>query len=151
MSADELMEVVEARMRARGNGCREKLDAAGLLAIARTLAGRTANVWGFLCWLADLDYVAIDFDPGDDKALRSCLDRFSAQRFTGVDAAERARLAAAFEGCRDGYLSAAALAAAGVEDELLDRAARYGVLVPDWLLSPDRYLLAPGLHYLCPA
>jgi hypothetical protein len=42
----------------------------------------------------------------------------------------------------------AELSTRGISDELIHRSRRYGVLVPDLMLKPTRYRLAPTLDFL---
>lgn len=145
----QLMELFEQRVQVRGEGTREKLEAAGMVAIAQRLAEWTDNAWGFLTWLAFLDYQRIDFDPGDGDRLRAALKRYADQSYVGVRMDETEKLARPYAMHESsGFLTKEELSAHGIADELLERATRYGVLVPDWLLSPDRYQLSPTLRFL---
>ena len=58
-------------------------------------------------------------------------------------------VAAAFRVGPTQFLTAAELDTHGITQEVCERALRYGALVPDWLLKPDRYMLSPGLYFLC--
>ncbi len=147
MKPKELLEVMAGRVETR-SGAGERLEAVGFTEIARILSEWTDNAWAFLSWLTFLDYRRIDFDPSDIDALRGALREFARLQFSGVRDEELDRVADAFSGAHAALLHKEDLIGAGLDDELLLRAIRYGVLVPDWLLSPDRYLLAPGLHFL---
>jgi AAA ATPase domain len=144
-----LMEIFDQRVARRGPGARTNLEEAGLVTIARTLSTWTGNAWAFLSWLAYLDFQSINFDPEDQAALRAMLRRFAAQTYTGVRAEELDELVKPYRMHQTRpFLTGAELSADGIPNELIERAKRYGVLVPDWLLSPDRYQLAPTLCFL---
>jgi hypothetical protein len=150
LAPNELMEIFDQRVKMRGEGTREKLEKAGLVSIARQLAEWTDNAWGFLKWLAYLDYQRIDFTAGEAAKLRKMLDRFAIQNHSGVRLEEMKKLAEPYatRSSSQVFLTEAELSAAGISAELIERARRYGVLVPDWLLSADRYLFSPTLHFL---
>jgi hypothetical protein len=150
LDSRELMEIFDQRVARRGPEARTVLEEAGLVTIARILSTWTGNAWAFLSWLGYLDFQRIDFDPEDQDALRKSLRRFAAQNHTGVRAEELDELVKPYRMHQSGggFLTRAELSAHGVSDELIERATRYGVLVPDWLLSPDRYQLAPTLCFL---
>ena len=150
MRAEELMLVAQARMKKASERSREAMKSAGFLDIARQLTRWTNNAWGFLNWLMFLDYQPIEFSPDDEQAMRRALMRFAEQRYAGLRSGEIERIGNVFKGDPTRFLTAAELDTHGVTQELLERAVRYGALIPDWLLSPDRYMLAPGLHFLAP-
>lgn len=147
-TSEQLMQLFDKRVDKRGPGAREKLEKGGLVEIARRLSGWTDNAWAFLTWLAFLDYQRIDFGADDTAALRGLLTRFAEQNHVGVRMDEMEELGSAYAVHGRGFLTQGELSAHGVSDELIERATRYGVLVPDWLLSPDRYLLSPTLCFL---
>jgi AAA ATPase domain len=147
--AEELVRIAKTRMASVGREKRLALDEAGFEALAIKLASWTTNAWGYLSWLADLDYERIDFSADDDERLRAALLHIAENRFAGLRAEEIRRVAAAYKVGPAQFLTAAELDTHGVTQEVRERALRYGALVPDWLLSPDRYMLSPGLYFLC--
>lgn len=151
MGAEELLMVARARMLRASEKSRKELQEAGFLELARQLTRWTNNAWGFLNWLMFLDYQAINFSPDDEKSLRQALMRFAEQRYAGLRREEIEQIGKVFRGEEPTrFLTAGELDTHGITRELLERAVRYGALIPDWLLSPDRYMLAPGLHFLAP-
>lgn len=148
MGAEELLEVARARMASASEDRRRMLEEARFPELARQLTRWTRNAWGFLGWLAFLDYERLDFAAGDEAALRRALLRFAERRYTGLRVAEIEKIGAIYKGDPTQFLTAGELDTHGVTTEMRERAVRYGALVPDWLLSPDRYMLSPGLHFL---
>lgn len=149
LGGEELLRIAKTRMGSARPDRRLLLKEAGFDTIATVLATWTSNAWGYLSWLADLDYERIDFEPDDRERLRAALTHLSEQRFAGLRRDEILRVAGAFGTHPDAFLTAQELDTHGITGEVRERAVRYGALVPDWLLSPDRYMLAPGLHFLC--
>ncbi|WP_437613073.1 AAA family ATPase [Sorangium sp. So ce834] len=149
LEPEELLRIAKTRMGTTGPDKRLALKEAGFEKLAATLASWTTNAWGYLSWLADLDYERIDFAPDDGDRLREALLRIAENRFAGLRGEEIRRVAAAFKHAPHQFLTGVELDTHGVTQELRERALRYGALVPDWLLSPDRYMLSPGLHFLC--
>jgi AAA ATPase domain len=149
LEPEELLRIAKTRMSSANADKRLALKEAGFEALAAKLASWTTNAWGYLSWLADLDYERIDFSPEEGDRLREALLRIAENRFAGLRSEEIRRVAAAFKGAPSQFLTGAELDTHGVTQELRERALRYGALVPDWLLSPDRYMLSPGLHFLC--
>jgi hypothetical protein len=148
MKPEELLLVAEARMRGTTEGVRKALAEVGFLDLARQLTRWSDNAWGFLNWLTFFDYEPIDFMPDDTEALRTRLMRFAERRYAGLRASELEKIGSVFRDEPSHFLTAFELDTHGITSEVLERAVRYGALVPDWLLSPDRYMLAPGLHFL---
>lgn len=149
LAPEELLRIAKTRMGSVGPDRRLALREAGFEALATKLASWTTNAWGYLSWLADLDYERIDFSPKEGERLRDALLRIAENRFAGLRKEEILRVAAAFRSAPAEFLTGIDLDTHGVTQELRERALRYGALVPDWLLSPDRYMLSPGLHFLC--
>jgi hypothetical protein len=149
LEPEELLRIAKTRMSSVGPDRRLALKEAGFEALATKLASWTTNAWGYLSWLADLDYERIDFKPDDDEGLRKALLRIAENRFAGLRSEEILRVATAFKSAPAEFLTGNDLDTHGVTQELRERAIRYGAVVPDWLLSPDRYMLSPGLHFLC--
>lgn len=147
MAPAELMEVYAARVMARGEGWEERLAEAGLLDLAGTLSTWTDNAWGFLCWLAFSDFEPLA-EPMDEPALKEHMRRYAERNYPGLTWEELRRIGGAYQDAPDAWRRRDALEGAGLSAELLDRALKYGALVPDWLLEPDRWMLAPGLHFL---
>lgn len=148
---DELMELFDKRVQVRGDEIRDKLQHTGFVAIARELSSWTDNGWGFLRWLMFLDYERIDFTAEDTEKLRDALCRFAEQNYAGVRIGEMERLARPYADYAQGFLTKHELTSSSdgsIDEELIERAVRYGVLVPDWLLEPDRYSLSPTLCFL---
>ena len=148
-SPTSCVRIAKARM---GSATRSVTRPEGGLASRRSRRSSRAgpaNAWGYLCWLADLDYERIDFSPDDDAALRNALLGLADKHYAGLRREEIDRVAGAFMAAPTAFLTAAELDTHGLTQELRERALRYGALVPDWLLSPDRYMLSPGLHFLC--
>ncbi len=150
MKPEELMLVAEARIKSTTEAVRKALEAARFMELARQLTTWSENAWGFLNWLTFFDYETIDFAPNDTETLRQKLMRFAERRYAGLRATELERLGGIFRNDPSRFLTAIELDTHGITGELRERAVRYGALVPDWLLSPDRYMLAPGLHFLSP-
>lgn len=150
MRPEELLLVAQARMQRTTEEVRTALEEVGFLELARQLTRWTDNAWGFLNWLTFFDYEPLDFAPDDAEALRKRLMRFAERRYSGLRANELERVSGVYRNEPSRFLTAAELDTHGITNELLQRAVRYGALVPDWLLSPDRYMLAPGLHFLAP-
>jgi Cdc6-like AAA superfamily ATPase len=148
MKPDELCEVVDKRMKAAGKRQQKALEESKFRDIAKTLARFTDNAWGFLTWLAALDYASFEAGPDDVEGLVDVLAPLMQQQHPGLREEEIERIARAFEGDPNGFLTADALARVGIEGDLRDHAIKYMALVPDWLLSPDRYMLSPRLHFL---
>jgi phosphoserine phosphatase len=135
-------------MELAGEKQREALVSAGFDTFTRELSQRTENAWAFLSWLAFLDYEPIDFVKGEEvAALQRSLPRFAVTRFGGLTQAEIERLCACFRENPNQTATVADLESKGVDQGLLTRAARYGALIPDLLLSPSTYALCPGLHF----
>lgn len=148
MSPAELMQVFEARVEARGGDARARLEQAGMFQIAQTLSGWTDNVWGFLCWLAFLDYEPLD-DDMSPQALKTVMRRYAESNFTNLSWDELTWLSDEYKRAPSKlWRTQDELERGGLSHELITRACKYGALVPDWLLSPDRYMLAPGLNFL---
>jgi hypothetical protein len=145
----ELLRIARMRMSLVSPDKRLALKEASFEALATRLASWTTNAWGYLSWLADLDYERIDFSPDDDDRLCEALLRIAENRLAGLRGEEIRRVAAAFTSRSTQFLTAAELDTHGVTQELRERALRYGALIPDWLLTPDRFMLSPGLHFLC--
>jgi hypothetical protein len=148
MTPEELCEVATKRMESCGTRQRTALREARFDEVARTLSRWMDNAWGFLTWLAALDYAPFDAGPDDPEGLRRALLPLAQQQVPGLRAEELETIARAFAERANGFLQAAELDAKQVGPELRDRAVKYGALVPDWLLSPDRYVLSPRLHFL---
>jgi hypothetical protein len=150
MRPEELLLVAEARIQRTTEEVRKAMEEVRFMDLARQLTSWSDNAWGFLNWLTFFDYEPIDFAPNDAGTLRKRLMRFAERRYTGLRGSELERLGGVFRNEPSRFLTAIELDTHGVTGELLERAVRYGALVPDWLLSPDRYMLAPGLHFLAP-
>jgi hypothetical protein len=148
MSADELCEIVKKRMESAGVRQKKALEEARFIDIARTFARFTDNAWGLLSWLMALDYASFDAGPDDVEGLVDVLAPLMQQQHPGLREDELERVARAFEQDPNGFLTSEDLGSAGVDADFRDRAVKYGALVPDWLLSPDRYMLTPRLHFL---
>jgi len=143
-----LLAIAKKRMELAGEKQREALVSAGFDTFTRELSQRTENAWAFLSWLAFLDYEPIDFVKGEEvAALQRSLPRFAVTRFGGLTQAEIERLCACFRENPNQTATVADLESKGVDQGLLTRAARYGALIPDLLLSPSTYALCPGLHF----
>lgn len=147
MQPAELMEVFASRAKARGEETLGILDKGGLLDLAQRLSTWTNNAWGFLVWMAFLDYERLEL-PVDDAGLQQLMKKYAARHHTGVVWEELESLGALFSGDYAAFRTEAEMKSAEISSELRQRAVKYGALVPDWLLSPDRYMLAPGLHFL---
>lgn len=150
MKPEELLLVAQARMQSTTEEVRKALEEVRFLELAHQLTRWTNNAWGFLQWLTFFDYAPVDFAPDDAAALRGRLMRYAEGRYSGLRANELEQVGSVFRNEPTRFLTAAELDTHGITNELLQRAVRYGALVPDWLLSPDRYMLAPGLHFLAP-
>ena len=148
MGEEELLEVARARMASTSEDRRRALAEAGFPEMARQLTRWTKNAWGFLSWLAFLDYERLDFAATDETALRRALLRFAERRYTGLRVDDIERIGGIYKGAPTKFLTAGELDTHGITAEVRERAVRYGALVPDWLLSPDRYMLSPGLYFL---
>ena len=151
LEPEALLRIAKTRMGSANQAKRLLLKEAGFEAITMQLASWTTNAWGLLTWLADLDYERIDFPPDDGERLREALLRIAENRFAGLRADEIRRIAEAFKAGPNQFLTGVELDTHGLTQELRERALRYGALVPDWLLSPDRFMLSPSLHFLCVA
>ena len=149
LSPEELVRIAKTRMATVSPERQLALREAGFDALCEKLSSWTTNAWGYLCWLADLDYERIDFSPDDDDKLRDALLRISEKHFAGLRREELLRVAAAFKNGPTEFLTALELDFHGLTKEVLERAIRYGAIIPDLLLSPDRYVLSPALHFLC--
>ncbi len=149
LAPEELVRIAETRMKSVSQERQLALKEGGFLALAEKLASWTTNAWGYLCWLADLDYERIDFSADDDARLRKALLGIADKHFAGLRRDEIERVAGAFRAAPAAFLTGAELDTHGLTQELRERALRYGALVPDWLLSPDRFMLSPSLHFLC--
>lgn len=149
LDPEELLRIAKTRMGAVSREKQLALNEAGFVALATRLASWTTNAWGYLCWLADLDYERIDFSPDDDEKLRDALLRLATKHFAGLRREEIVLVAGAFQPGPSEFLTAGELDTHGLTQELRERAIRYGALIPDLLLSPDRYMLSPALHFLC--
>lgn len=147
MKPEELMEVLAARAKLRGPDTLQHLKEGGLLEIAERLSTWTNNAWGFLVWMAFLDYERIE-RPVTDEQIYALMKSYTARYHTGVVWEELETLGRLFSGDFASFRTAEELEKAGVSAEMRDRSVKYSALVPDWLLSPDRYMLAPGLHFL---
>jgi hypothetical protein len=147
MAPEELLAVANKRMECAGDRRRKALEAAMFPETAATLSRFTGNAWGFLTWLAALDFERFLAAPGDAVALREVLVRVVGQQFPGLRTSELETLGAAYTKGYS-YLSRNELASLGVNDWLMERAILYAAIVPDWLLSPLRYMLNPKLHFL---
>lgn len=144
----ELVQIAQHRMSLAEEDRRERLVAAGFPALIEELSRLTENAWSFLSWLAFFDYEDIDFDPRDPQRLRQALLRFGRRRFAGLVESELVQLAKVYHSDVQRFVTQVELDTHGVTKELLDRAVRYGALIPDLLLHPDRYVLSPALHFL---
>jgi hypothetical protein len=148
MSPAELMQVYEARVKARGGDARAKLEEAGMPQLAVILSEWTDNAWGFLCWLAYLDLQPLP-DEQSPAALLALMRRYAETQYTGVTWEELTWLSGVYKSAPTKlWRTEDELRRGGLSEELIKRACKYGALVPDWLLSPDRYMLAPGLMFL---
>jgi len=143
-----LRDIANRRMELAGDNQKEALARAGFDAFIGELCQYTDNAWAFLSWLAFLDYEPIEFDKGEEvAALHRALRRFAVRRFGGLTQPEIERLCACFCENPARTLAVTDLASGGVDQGLLTRAARYGALIPDLLLSPSTYALCPALHF----
>jgi hypothetical protein len=147
-SPTELMTIVTERINRGIHDAREKIPQAGMMAIARRLATWTDNVRALLQWLSFLDFEGIHVTAGEDDKLRGMLERFTARIYPGVRPEEVRMLGQVYDRDTREVRTEPELSAAGASKELIARARRFGVLVPERLPNPDRYLLAPTLHFL---
>lgn len=148
MLAEELCEVAEKRMSMAGQRRQKALQDADFRTLAKTLARCTDNAWGFLCWLAALDYASFESKVDDMEGLIDVLGPLMTQQHSGLREDELERIARAFEADPNGFLTNEDLVRAGIELDFRERALKYAALVPDWWLNPDRYMLSPRLHFL---
>lgn len=148
LTPEQLQEVSSRRMALAHEDRQERLRAAGFPALAARLSELTSNVWSYLTWLAFLDYEEIDFGPEDERGLRTALLRFARRRFAGLQEPDLLILGKIYRGDVHRFATRVELDTHGVTQELLERAVRYGALVPDLLLDPNRYVLSPALHFL---
>lgn len=148
MIPEELCEVAEKRMSMAGQSRQKTLQDADFHTLTKTLARCTDNAWGFLCWLAALDYASFDVKVDDIEGLIDVLGPLMKQQHPGLREDELEKIARAFEADSNGFLTDEDLVRAGIELDFRDRALKYAALVPDWWLSPDRYMLSPRLHFL---
>ncbi|HSO00383.1 MAG TPA: ATP-binding protein [Candidatus Nanopelagicales bacterium] len=150
MDAAGLRDVAEQRIAEAAPRKQQALKDAGFDALIDYLCGWTDNPWGFLKSLAALDFARADLRGATAVQLRQVLLDEARKVFPRLQTEELARIGAAFGGEPSGIRSRAQLAAAGITDELRDRAASEHVLIPDWILdpTPQSYLLAPQLHFL---
>lgn len=148
MKPEELCEVVEKRMSTAGRRQQKALDEADFRTLAKALSRCTDNAWGFLSWLAALDYVSFDVKLDDIDALVDVLAPLMTQQHPGLREDELERIARAFEKDPNGFLTSEDLVRSGIDGDFLERALKYAALVPDYWLSPDRYILSPRLHFL---
>jgi hypothetical protein len=82
------------------------------------------------------------------EGLKRALLPLAQQQHSGLRADELEVISHAFKRNANGFLTKDELDQKNVGEELRERAKKYGALVPDWLLSPDRYMLSPRLHFL---
>ena len=148
MMPDELCEVVEKRMSTAGVRQQKALEDADFRTVAKTLAMCTDNVWGFLTWMAMLDYEPLDAKADDVDGLIDVLAPLIQREHDGLSERELERIARVFEANPNGSLTRVSLFQAGIDDELRERAMKHGLLIPDSWLNPDRYMLSPRLHFL---
>jgi hypothetical protein len=147
LTSQGLLEIAQKRMGLAAEDRRNALHASGFDDFAKALSEYTDNAWAYLSWLSFLDYTPIDFPATDVEALHRALLGFAANRFCGVATQEIEQLCAPYSGKMHDLLTAAELGASGIGDDLLSRAIRYGALIPDLLLAPNRYALCPALHF----
>src|SRR6185437_8292542 len=84
LAPEELVRVAGARMGSANEARQRALKDGGFYRLAERLSSWTTNAWGYLCWLADLDYETIDFSPDDDAALRKALLGLADKHYAGL-------------------------------------------------------------------
>ena len=151
MKPEELLAVARKRMASASAPRKEALEEARFEEVATRLATLTNNAWGYLIWLANLDYSNVDGDQLDLNRLKDALLPRAVQQHAGIREHELKTIAEAYRGTFDDYRHASDLEAQGITIELRERALKYGALIPDWLLSPERFKLSPKLHFLVPS
>lgn len=142
--------VAERRMDEASPQRQQALKEAGFETLIEYLSGWTDNPWGFLKSLAALDFERVDLRGATAPQLRQALLDHAGKVFPRLRSEELASLGAAFRGAPAGFRARHELEAAGISDELRERAAGVYALIPDWILdpAPQRYQLAPQLHFL---
>ncbi len=148
MSSDELMEVADKRMSGAGTRQKKALEEVSFRRIAEALSRVTDNVWAFLSWLEYLDQKASDLrgvtEVGLDEALLSSIQSL----YRSLDPSELRAIGKVFSKGRSNFYKLAELETLGISRLALERAVSTYAIIPDQVVDPQGYTLAPQLHFL---
>lgn len=148
MQPEELQLVARRRMGLTTPAKQGALRDAGFPGLFERLSTWTQNPWGFLTWLALFDSTPEPYDAGQPDTLIQVLLKRARMQYSALSEDELRRVAAAYRDRPNEDATQSQLAGEGVDAGLLGRAVQHGLLHPDWLLDPQRYALAPFLHFL---
>lgn len=148
MQPDELQLVARRRMGLTSPAKQGALRDAGFPDLFERLSTWTQNPWGFLTWLSLFDTTPQPYDAQRSDSLVQVLVQRARTQYSALTENELRRVAAAYRDRPNEDATQSQLAGEGVDAGLLGRAVQHGLLHPDWLLDPQRYALAPFLHFL---
>lgn len=148
MQPSELQIVARRRMGLATPAKQGALTQASFPSLFERLSTWTQNPWGFLTWLSLFDTTPQPYDAARPDSLIEVLLHRARTQYSAIPEDELRRVAAAYRDRPNEDATQSQLAGEGVDAGLLERAQHHGLLHPDWLLDPQRYSLAPFLHFL---